>query len=243
MFENRIAIVTGGTGALGKTVVDLFAEKGMKVYVPTLTVDKCKEAFDNSETASNSSVFKLRKIFCLQCDASNEEDVKNFISDVLKREGKIDYLINTVGGYHTKKNIADMDSALVDKMLTLNFKTAFFFSKYVLKSMLEKNFGRIVAIGAMPAVEITAGKFAYSVSKSNVVNLIQTIAEETKDNDITANAIIPSIIDTPANRESMKNADFSKWVKPEDIAETILFMFSDAARSFRGNVIKMYGGF
>jgi NAD(P)-dependent dehydrogenase (short-subunit alcohol dehydrogenase family) len=242
MFENRIAVVTGGTGALGKTVVDLFAEKGMKVYVPTLTVDKCKEVFDNSQTAASSSEFKLRKIFCLQCDASNEEDVKNFISDVLKREGKIDYLVNTVGGYHTKKNIADMDSELVDKMLTLNFKTAFFFSKHVLKSMIEKNFGRIIAIGAMPAVEITAGKFAYSVSKSNVVNLIQTVAEETKENDITANAIIPSTIDTPANRESMKNADFGKWVKPEDIAKTILFMLSDSARSFRGNIIKMYGG-
>jgi NAD(P)-dependent dehydrogenase (short-subunit alcohol dehydrogenase family) len=242
MFENRVAVVTGGTGALGKTIVDLFAEKEMKVYVPSLSIERFREIFDNSAGAELSGEFKLRKIYCLHCDASSEEDVESFINDVLKREGRIDYLVNTVGGYHTKKNIVDMDSALVDKMLTLNFKTAFFFSKNALKSMLEKNFGRIVAIGAMPAVEITAGKFAYSVSKSNVVNLIQTIAEETKENDITANAIIPSTIDTPANRESMKNADFSKWVKPEDIAETVLFMLSDAARSFRGNVIKMYGG-
>jgi NAD(P)-dependent dehydrogenase (short-subunit alcohol dehydrogenase family) len=107
--------------------------------------------------------------------------------------------------------------------------------------MIEKNFGRITAIGAIPAVETTPGKLAYSISKSNVVNLIQTIAEETKEFNITANAVIPSIIDTSANRQSMPNEDFNKWVEPEDIAETILFLLSDAAKSFRGNIIKMYG--
>jgi NAD(P)-dependent dehydrogenase (short-subunit alcohol dehydrogenase family) len=240
MFKDKTAIVTGGTGALGRVIVNSFASEGMKVYVPTRTIDDFRNIFDNSN-ADDVNEFKLRKIFGLQCDAANEGSVKNFIDDVLKREGRIDYLVNTVGGYHPKKNVADMEMELVDKMFELNFKTTFYFCRNVLKNMLDNNFGRIAAIGAMPAVEISAGRLAYTVSKSAVVKLIQTIAEETKENNITANVIIPSIIDTPANRQSMPKADFSKWVKPEDIAGTILFLLSNEAASFRGNVIKMYG--
>jgi len=241
MFKDKIAIVTGGMGALGKIIVDKFAEEDMKVYIPSENIEKFREIFDNSETAIDGGGFKLRKIYCLHCDALDEKSVQEFVSDVLKREGRIDFLVNTIGGYHTKKNIVDMGSELIDKMLNLNFKSTFYFCKYVLKSMIEKNFGRIAAIGAMPALEVTPGKLAYSISKSNVVNLIQTIAEETKEFNITANAVIPSIIDTSANRQSMAKEDFSKWVKSEDIAETILFLLSDSAKSFRGNVIKMYG--
>jgi NAD(P)-dependent dehydrogenase (short-subunit alcohol dehydrogenase family) len=107
--------------------------------------------------------------------------------------------------------------------------------------MIKSNFGRVVAVSAKTGLEITPGKFAYSVSKSAVINLIQTIAEENKELNLTANVIAPVIIDTPANRESMSNSDFNKWTSLEDIAETILFLISDAAKTFRGNVIKMYG--
>jgi NAD(P)-dependent dehydrogenase (short-subunit alcohol dehydrogenase family) len=126
-------------------------------------------------------------------------------------------------------------------MMNLNFYSTFFFCKHSLENMILNNYGRIIAIGAMPAVELSAGKFAYAISKMNVINLIQTIALENKDNNITANAIIPGIIDTPANRKSMPKAEFDKWVKPEEIAETIMNLISDNARSFRGNIIKIYG--
>lgn len=240
MLKDKVAVITGGTGALGRKIVERFAGEKMKVYVPAISVEKFREIFDSS-AGNEESGFELRKIFCFHCDASDEMDVKGFISDVLKREGKIDYLVNTIGGYHARKDIVEMESSLIDKMLDLNFKSTFYFCKYVLKSMVEKNFGRIAAIGAMPALEVSPGKLAYAISKTAVINLIQTIAEETKEYNITANAIIPSIIDTPANRESMPKGSFDKWVKPEDIADTILFLFSDAASSFRGNIIKMYG--
>lgn len=126
-------------------------------------------------------------------------------------------------------------------MMKLNFYTTLYFSKNVLKVMIENNYGRIISIAAIPALEITPGKFPYSVSKSAVVNLMQTIAEECKAYNITTNTIVPSIIDTPANRKSMPDADYTKWVPPQEIAETILFLLSDSAGSFRGNVIKMYG--
>lgn len=240
-FENKTAIVTGGTGGLGRFVVNRFAEVKMNVYVPVRSIDEFKKVFDNSQTTNAEQEFKLKKIYGLQCDALSEAEVKQFISDVIKREGKIDYLINTVGGYHPKKMLVDMESDLVDKMMDLNLKCTFFFCKNVLGDMIANDFGRIVAIASMPAVEITPGRFAYSVSKAGVVNLIQTIAEEYKANNITANVVVPSVIDTSANRASMPKAEFDKWVKPEDIAETILFLVSDFASSYRGNVIKMYG--
>ena len=197
-FKNKIAVVTGGTGGLGRVIVNRFAEEGTKIYVPTQTIDKFREMFDSSKS-DESKEFKLRKIYGLQCDAMNEESVKNFISDVLKADGKIDYLVNTVGGFHKKTDIIDMDSSVVDKMLDLNFKSTFYFCKNVLKGMIEQNSGRITAISAMPALEISAGRLAYSVSKSAVINLIQTISEETKENNITAT--LPIIKDSKAPRE------------------------------------------
>ena len=131
-FQNKIAIITGGTGALGSVIVNRFAEEGMKIYVPTLSIDNFRSKFDNSQESSIAE-FKLRKIYALQCDASSEVSVINFIDNVLIREGRIDYLINTVGGYHAKKNILDMETALIEKMMKLNFYSSFYFCKYSLK--------------------------------------------------------------------------------------------------------------
>lgn len=239
-FTNQIAIITGGTGALGRVIVNKFAEAGMKIYVPVRSISEFNKIFDDSQQEGE---FKgLLKRYCLPCDASNENEVKEFCSNVVKQEKRIDYLINTIGGYHPKRIILDTDTELIESQLKLNFYTTFYFTKHALTHMQANNFGRVVSIGAKPALETTAGKFAYSLSKGGVVNLMQTLAEEFKEQDITFNAIIPSIIDTPANRESMQNADFTKWVSPTDIAETCLFLISGGAKSFRGNVVKMYGG-
>ncbi len=240
MFKDKIAILTGGTGALGRVIVNKFAEAGMKVYIPVRSLKDFMESFDDSQ--SSSGEFKgLLKRFGLPCDATNEAEVKEFCDNVVKQEKRIDYLVNTVGGYHPKRMVADTDVELIEQQLKLNFYTTFFFTKYALSYFKINDFGRVISIGAKPALETTAGKFAYSFSKAGVVNLMQTLAEEHKTQDITFNTIIPSIIDTPANRESMQNQDFSTWVNPADIAETCLFLLGDGAKSFRGNVIKMYG--
>ncbi len=236
----KISIVTGGTGGLGRVIVSKFADAGMKVYVPARDIKEFQDIFDSSKDGSQE--FKLRHIFGLVCDAFNEEQVKEFIGDVIKREGRMDYLVNTVGGYHPKKNIAEMDTELLETQIKLNLMSTWYFTRHVLDSMIANNFGRIVSIAAKHAIETSPGKFAYSVSKAGVVNLMQTIAEECKDNNIRTAAIVPSVIDTPANRKSMPNADPAKWVTPEEIAETILYLVSDSAKSLRGSVIKMYGG-
>ena len=238
MYKDKIAIVTGGTGALGRVIVNHFAAQGMKVYVPVRSMPEFMKVFEQTDETE----FKgLPKRYGLPCDASNEIEVKEFCDNVVKQEKRIDFLVNTVGGYHPKRSVADTDKELIEQQLMLNFYTTFFFTKHALSYFKMSNFGRVVSVGAKPAVETTAGKFAYSFSKGGVVNLMQTLAEEHKADNITFNTIIPSVIDTPANRESMQNQDFSKWVTPMEIAETCLFLMGEGAKSYRGNVIKMYG--
>jgi NAD(P)-dependent dehydrogenase (short-subunit alcohol dehydrogenase family) len=238
MYKNKVAIVTGGTGALGRVIVNHFAAQGMKVYVPVHSMPEFMKVFEQVDETE----FKgLPKRYGLPCDASNEAEVREFCDNVVKQEKRLDFLVNTVGGYHPKRLITDTDKELIEEQLKLNFYTTFFFTKYSLTYFKVNNFGRVVSIGAKPAIETTAGKFAYSLSKAGVVNLMQTLAEEHKADDITFSSIIPSVIDTPANRESMQNQDFSTWVSPQEIAETCLFLMGDGAKSYRGNVIKMYG--
>lgn len=239
MFNDKIAIVTGGTGALGRVIVNHFAEQGMKVYVPVRSMPEFMKVFEQTDETEFRG---LPKRYGLPCDATNEVDVKEFCDNVVKQEKRIDFLINTVGGYHPKRNVADTDKELIEKQLLLNFYTTFFFTKHSLTYFKMSKFGRVVSIGAKPAVETTAGKFAYSFSKMGVVNLMQTLAAEHKDDNITFNTIIPSVIDTPANRESMQNQDFSKWVTPQEISEKCLFLCSDEGKSINGEIIKMYGG-
>ncbi len=239
MYKDKVAIVTGGTGALGRVIVNHFAAQGMRVYVPVRSMPEFMKVFEQTEETE----FKgLPKRYGLPCDATNDADVKEFCDNVVKQEKRIDYLINTVGGYHPKKMVVDTDKELIEQQLKLNFYTTFSFTKHCLSYFKINKFGRVISIGAKSAIETTAGKFAYSFSKSGVVNLMQTLAEEHKADNITFNAIIPSVIDTPANRESMQNQDFSTWVTPLEIAETCLFLLGDGAKSYRGNVIKMYGG-
>ena len=239
MFKDKVAIVTGGTGALGRVIVNHFAAQGMKVYVPVRSMPEFMKVFEQNDEAEFRG---LPKRYGLPCDATNEGEVKEFCDNVVKQEKRIDFLMNTVGGYHPKRMVADTDRELIEKQLMLNFYTTFYFTMHALTYFKISNFGRVVSIGAKPAVETTAGKFAYSFSKAGVINLMQTLAEEHKADNITFNSIIPSVIDTPANRESMQNQDFSTWVTPQEIAETCLFLVGDGARSFRGNVVKMYGG-
>lgn len=239
MYKDKVVIVTGGTGALGRVIVNYFAAQGMKVYVPVRSMPEFMKVFEQTDETE----FKgLPRQYGLPCDATNDVEVKEFCDNVVKQEKRIDFLINTVGGYHPKKMIIDTDKELIEGQLKLNFYTTLSFTKHCLSYFKINKFGRVVSIGAKPAIETTVGKFAYSFSKAGVVNLMQTLAEEHKSDNITFNAIIPSVIDTPANRESMQNQDFGTWVTPQEIAETCLFLLGDGAKSYRGNIIKMYGG-
>jgi NAD(P)-dependent dehydrogenase (short-subunit alcohol dehydrogenase family) len=240
MMNERSAIVTGGTGALGRCIVRRLASENFKVYVPAISIDDFNSVFDESQ--SDEGEFRLKKIYSFVCNAEDESSVREFVTNVAGQEKKkIDVLINTVGGIIPGKDVTDLDPEDIRKMLNLNFWSTFYFTHEVLKYMPENNYGRIISIGAMPALEVTPGRFAYSFSKMGVIRLMDTVSEEMKSRNIRCNTIIPSIIDTPSNREWGSKDDIKKWVKPEDIAEIIFDLLQDKISPVRSSHIKVYG--
>lgn len=240
-MKNKIAIVTGGTGALGRQVANKLADEGIRVYVPAHNMDEFNSVFDNSQSVETSE-FRLRKIYAFECDALDENSVREFVRSVsVQEKGGIDFLINTVGGINPVCDVADTLTSDFDSMFNLNFRSAFFFSREVLKIMRPRKYGRIISISAMAGLEAAPGRFSYSFSKAGVVSLMNTISEEMKGYNIRCSTIVPSVIDTPANREWGSPEDINKWVKPAQIANIIYGLLTDEFSPVRSSIIKVYG--
>ncbi len=232
-LENKIAIVTGGTGALGKAITSAFLQEGTWV-VCTYIVDKeKKQCLSLVENHKDKLVF-------IRADVTKEKEVYNLIKRTKREFGRVDILVNIVGGF-AYSYIKDTDQKIWDLMMNLNLKSVFLCSKHVIPRMIEQNYGKIINVSSRPALKGSAGVGAYSASKAGVLNLTETIADEVKDYDINVNAVLPSTIDTPANRRDMPDSDHSKWVKPEEIARVVIFLSSDDSNPISGAGIPVYG--
>ncbi len=232
-LEGKTAIITGGTGGLGKDVVKLFLEKNCNV-ISTYIIDDEIDKF-----VYLREQYKSKVIFA-KADVTNENQINKLVSKAKEIYGKIDILINLVGGF-TKANIYKTDIESFDEMININLKSCFVCTKQILPHFIENNSGKIVNIAAKPAVKSYSGVGAYGASKAGVVALTETVADEVKDYDINVNAIIPGTIDTAQNRIDMKDADFTKWVKPEELAKVILFLVTEDSKSISGAVIPALG--
>ncbi|MCE1165287.1 MAG: SDR family oxidoreductase [Bacteroidetes bacterium] len=239
---NKIAVVTGGTGYLGRKVVEKFSDEGFKVYLPVNSLKKFMEVFDSS--LDENAEFKLRKIFAFECNALDENSVNEFVEKVAGLEkGRVDVLVNTVGGFPEARNVADFELTEFSGWFDINFTSAFLFSKAVLKKMIPFNYGKIISIGSLASLDPLEGRLAYSVAKSAIVVLMDTISKEYKKHNIRANTVIPSVIDTPSNREWGSDEDAKKWVKPEDVARVIYSLADSGFNSVRESVIKVLGNY
>ena len=234
-LANSLAIVTGGTGALGSRVAHHFALANASVAIPFRS--------EKSLASLSPDLQALKdRLFLHRADLTTEGETEEFVHAVIERFGRIDYLVATAGGYAGGKRVEDISTDEWEKQLSLNLTSLFLMCRAVLPYMRERSFGRIVTIAAMPALTSGAQRAAYAVSKRGVVSLTETIADEAKRTGITANAIAPSIILTEGNRASMPKADTSWWVTPDEIGKLVLFLCSPDARSLSGNVIKAFGG-
>ena len=233
-FSGKTAIVTGGTGALGKVCVERLFDMGLNIGIPITSEKSLGRVPDR--VAQNPARFLTRT-----ADLTVETHVDSFVGGVLDKFGRVDYLVNTAGGYLGGNTIDEISVDEWEGIMNLNLKTAFLTCRALLRIMRGQRFGRIVNITAMAALSPGVKKGPYAISKRGVITLTETIAEETKGSGITANAIAPSIIVTRSNQDSMPGADFSKWVTPNEIAELVLYLCSDQAKSISGNVIKIYG--
>ena len=176
-----------------------------------------------------------------QCDANNDAEIERLASELKQRYERIDVLAHLVGGFSGGTPVVETGDGVVDRMLDLNFRSAFHIIRAVLPHMRQQGFGRILAIGSKAAVEPAPMAAAYAASKAALVSFIRTVARENSDRGITANVVLPGTMDTPANRASDPTADISKWVNPCQVASLLVHLASSRASNINGAVIPVYG--
>jgi len=229
-LSDKVALITGATGALGCEVSKAFLEVQAKVAVSYRTEKKLNELKKHLGRRS-------AELFYIETDVTNQASVKSMVEQVVKQLGRIDALVHLVGGFLGGVAVAVTSEEQWQNMIDINFKSAFLCSKQVFPLMVQQKSGRIITIGSKGGLQGTAGMSAYAASKAALVNFTQSLAAEGKPHNITANVIIPSIIDTPENRQAMPKAKFNDWVRPESLAEVMVFLCSDKGRDINGAVI------
>ena len=233
-FEGKSVLVAGGTGALGRAVTVAFLDELAKV---TVTYRQQEEflALKNTTGAHASSLEGH------QVDVTDEAVMRRLSEGILKNYGRLDVLVNAVGAYSGGVPLWDLDSKVFDQMLTVNLRSGYVLLRAVVPKMLKQGSGVIVNVASRAAVDHAAGAAAYAASKAATVAMIDSLAADLTGTGVRANSVLPSIIDTEANRRAMPNSDFTNWPKPEDIARVILFLCSDDAKLINGAAVPVYG--
>jgi NAD(P)-dependent dehydrogenase (short-subunit alcohol dehydrogenase family) len=229
-MQNKHVIITGGTGGLGRSVTQLALKRGARITIPYHSPDQAERL---KQSLNNKDSDRLNFVFA---DLRDEQKV----SEIFEPQERVDGLIHLVGGFSMGPTT---DYSLEDwqQQISLNMTSTFLVCKFALLKMQKTGYGRIVTVASRAALEPDRLMAAYSATKAGVLALTRSIAVETKGTGITANTVLPSVIDTPANRKSMGEKEAHKWVKPASLAEVICFLASEAAADIRGAAIPVYG--
>jgi NAD(P)-dependent dehydrogenase (short-subunit alcohol dehydrogenase family) len=225
-FTGQVVMVTGANGGLGTAVVEAFLAAGATVA----GVARSIAPRDDTE-----------RFVPLQADLTTPDGARRAVEETLRQTRGIDALVHAMGGFAGGQHVEATDDAAWDSMIAVNLRSAFLIARAVLPNMIQARYGRIVMVGSRTGVEPAAGVGAYGVSKAGLNALVQTIALETRAQGITANVVLPGVIDTAANRKAMPKADFGNWVSPGKIAQQILWLCSEAASDTSGALIPVYG--
>ena len=234
-FHDKIVLVTGGTGGLGRGVTMAFLEAGATVVVTYRNSDEFAALLAAAEKIGATPPSGV------SVDVTDAAAVEKFISELAAKHGRLDILVNTVGGYAGGESLWYTNPRLFDQMLQLNLRAGYVLARSIVPQMIRQKRGWIVNIASKAAVDHAAGGAFYAASKAGAVALFDSLAGEVKQHNINVNSVLPSVIDTAANRKMMPGADFSKWPKPEEIARVILFLCSEDSRVIHGAAIPVYG--
>lgn len=229
--QRKNIIVTGATGNLGRAMVSRLLADGHRVIATTFHAVKEKDAPADDLVEQHA------------VDLADEHAASAFVDAVVQKHQNIDAALLLAGGYAGGK-VQDTDSGLIRRLIALNFETAYHVARPVFNQMTRQpSGGRIVLIGARPALQArdAAKNVAYGLSKSLILRLAEILNAEGASRNVVTSVIVPSTLDTPQNRAGMPNGDFTKWVRPEDLAATITFLLSDSALPLRETVLRMYG--
>ncbi|PDW03537.1 SDR family NAD(P)-dependent oxidoreductase [Candidatus Viridilinea mediisalina] len=234
-MQNHIALVTGGTGALGGAVVAALLEAGAHVVVPY------HRAGDLSALRSRLQLDAAAALSGEQLDLTDEQAVQTYYQAVAQQHGGLDVLVNVAGGFAGGQPVHEAGWEVWQQQFDMNLKTAVLSCAAAVPHMIRRGGGAIVNVGTRTATQPGANLAAYAASKRALLQLTEALAAELRDHEITVNSVLPSVIDTPANRGAMPQADHSAWVSPAAIARVILFLVGPDARIISGAHLPVYG--
>lgn len=241
----RVVVVTGGTGGLGRWIVRRFAADGNPVHVPVRDGSGAPDpirALPDDPDPDGGAPEGAENVTLHACDVTDEEEVDAFLHGVMDREGRLDVLVNGVGGF-AMAPVVETEPGSWRRMMELNATSAFLCSRSAAAFMTEARWGRIVNVASMPALEPgSPGMAAYGAAKTALVHLTRSLSEEVVEDGVTVNAVAPTVIDTPANRDAMPDADRQTWIHPREIADVVAFLTSDAAEIVTGSVLTLSRG-
>ena len=230
----KTVLVAGGTGGLGRAVSLAFLADGAAVVV---TYRKPEE-LEALRSAAGAGAARLSGRVV---DVTDEAAARELVAGVVREHGRLDALVNTVGGYSGGANLWEVETRVFDQMLALNLRSGYALARAAVPAMLKQGRGAIVNVAAKAAIDHPAGAAAYAASKAAAVAMLDCLAAEVKGTGLRVNSILPSIIDTEPNRRAMPGADYAKWPKPEELARVILFLCSDDGRVVHGAAVPVYG--
>lgn len=227
-------IITGGTGGLGSALVHRLMNGDQRLALTYLLPE---------EAASFEEEFEIddERLSLTRVDCTNAEAVNAFVKQVADRWGAIHGLCSLVGGWAGGRDVEETDDVRFERMLDLNLRSAFYAVRAVVPYLKQTGWGRIVLVGSRGAVDYPEGQAAFNIAKAGVVALGKTVAQELYDTGVTANVLMPSVIDTPATREAMPYADYVDWPTPEEIAGVAQFLLSEESGVMNGALVPVYG--
>lgn len=235
-LAGRVALVAGASGGMGQAVCVALLAAGAQVYALSGRAQPDEQQRMRAEAGDTSA-----RLSFVTADARDEQAVSGVVADIMRRANRLDILVNLIGGFAAGQPVTELETATFERMLELNLRPTFLLSKYAAREMARHNWGRIVNFSSRAAHSGRRNAAAYAIAKAGVITLTEAQAEETREQRITVNAVLPSIIDTPANRQGMPTANFERWPKPAEIARVIAFLVSDDAALISGASIPVYG--
>lgn len=234
MDISKIVLITGATGSVGRVISSTMAETGLRLVLTGRSQSPLEELAAKLDPLGD-------RILPFSADLTGEADVKRLIDAISTRWSGVDILLNIAGGWSGGVSLGEMSEEDWVSALDMNLRSAFLINRAVIPYMVRRGWGRIVNFASKAAESPSPKQAGYNVAKAGIIALTASIAADYRRKGIAANAIMPSIIDTPNNRKQMPEADFSRWVTPAELAELVLFLCSEQGGSLNGASIPIYG--
>ena len=233
-MQENVAVVTGGTGGLGQALIPYLIRRDFKVAVTYLKPEEASKLEEELDVDED-------RLMLRRCDCTDLEAVEGVMQDVVETFGTINVVAALVGGWAGGRDLAETSRVRFERMIDLNLRSTFNTLRTAVPHMREAEWGRIVAIGSRAASDNPAGQAVFNASKAAVTSLVKSLAGELDDTNITANVLVPSVIDTAATRAALPYADYMRWPKPSEIAVVLDFLLSPASEVINGAEIPVFG--